>query len=197
MTRHRTFRPRNITTTCCVCDVRLEASGSGARCDPILGRYLCSRHGLASKRYADSRLLDLQPRLALLLRARRDLTWIRTMLTPTLVEQLVRFPRRGCKKTSPPTDGCCAWCYKKVAVDGTRRDVRPWHGVDFCRACYSRTRRRHQRSLSQMAALARFVRHDGGAWVLPLLQPSVNEHVAKMLAATRRPRRSRVSSDWI
>ena len=182
-----TFRPRDSASTCCaVCDERLEASGSGARCDPILGRYMCARHGLASTRYATKRLLDLAPRLALLLRSRREFSWLRMVLHPSLARRVVLFRSKHSRRARPtPRTGRCAFCEKTVGADGSRRDVRPWCGSDYCRACHSRTSRAAARSASQLKALACFVREGGGEWVLALLRPLVNERIAKMLACRR------------
>ena len=214
MIRHRSFRARTTQVFCCVCQEPLAPSASRARCD-ILGRYMCARHGLQARRYERNRLLDLQPRLAVLLRGRPELSWMRTMLCPTLTAQLLRWPRdRSTQRLLPllpyflPFPAKCQprWasnvrrqtqCGGCGATFGDdRSNVRPWGNYDLCRRCHTQTRRKHVRAATQFATLAAFVR-SGGAWVLPLLHPTLNERVAKHLARKYRPRVAHDPERWI
>ena len=71
MTRFRSFRPRRgVAVDCAVCAEPLDKC---TRVD-VLGRYMCSKHGLQSRRFTDRRLLALCPNFAVLLRRRPKLS---------------------------------------------------------------------------------------------------------------------------
>ena len=100
MTRHRTCLPRTASAQCAVCKARVGA-GCGRRTrGDIIGQVMCSRHGQASRRFTNARLLDIHPNLFVLLRARADLTFLRSpMLDPGLLARLVKYLPKGGTRT--------------------------------------------------------------------------------------------------
>ena len=201
MTRHRTFLPRSTQSQCAVCDARVGVGHGRARCD-LRGTVLCSKHGQQSRRYTESRMLDLQPDLSVLIRARPDLSWIRTMLDDELASKLVRphefgptatrlprllpypraaRPRHRRRGKATPYSTCC------VLGEG-RSEMRPWRGHYLCRACHARVVRQHARANNQFDALVKYVRRNKGCWLVPLLHRKLRARVVQQLARSRPPR---------
>jgi len=201
MTRYKTYLPRSTTSKCVVC---MASTGTGChertRID-VLGRVMCSKHGQASRRFTDKHLFAHQPRLYMLLRARRDLTFLRSaMLDPPLLAQLVRYPLPGVP-TLPfilptPRDGarprhrrrrkaegarsaCCGLCTCSLDEQAGRR---PWGNLDLCRACHARSLRLHERGATQFEAIVTYIRLNKGAWLVPLLCPTLRARVVQALA---------------
>ena len=206
MTRYKTYLPRSTTSRCVVCRA---STGTGChertRID-VLGRVMCSKHGQSSRRFTDKRLFALQPRLYVLLRARRDLTFLRSaMLDPLLLAQLVRYPLPGAP-TLPfilpaPRDGarprhrrrrkaecartaCCGLCACSL-LDEQAGGRRPWGDLDLCRACHARSLRLHERGATQFEAIVTYVRRNKGAWLVPLLCTTLRARVVQVLAQLR------------
>jgi len=207
MTRHRTFLPRGSTAQCAVCEVGVGGSGFGrARCD-CLGQLFCAKHGQTARRFTEKKLLDLQPSLANLFRQRKDLTFLKTMLDPSLVAQIVRYPPSGRpaattlpfllpyqrvgprkrhrrRRKAEPHSTTCGLCLRQLCGEG-RRQLRPWGDRDFCRKCHARVARQDDRAAAQFDALVTFVRRSNGCWVLPLLSPILQKRVVRYLARVR------------
>ena len=211
MTRFRTFKKRGLVVDCAVCGLTLHAS----RCD-ILGRYMCHKCGLKSRRYTQGRLLDTQPQLALFLRQNLAYSWLLSMLHPMIKTSLVRFPineatpklslllpyYRGrsaphARQANNEPQTHCAAC-KEEFLTGTRHNIRRFGCWDLCRACNVRTVRQHRRAQSQFDALIALVMR-GADWLLPLLHPKLTARVGKHLvgrARFRRPKR-KDNMDWV
>ena len=204
MTRHRTCMPRSTCTQCAVCKGRVGA-GCGRTRGDLLGQVMCSKHGQAARRFAATRLLDLQPRLFVLLRARADLTFLRgPCLEPGLLAQLVMYPPRTAgeatvtlpfmmpyqyarrerhrRRAGNKQAASCGQCHA-ILVNGSR----PWSGIDVCRPCHARTARQHDRAVKQFGILVSFVRNQG-SWLLGLLHPNLRARVVRHLAALRATR---------
>ena len=210
MTRHRTYLPRTASAKCAVCEARVGAGCGRTRCD-IIGQVMCSKHGQASRRYTNARLLDIHPDLFVLLRARADLTFLRSkMLDPELLTRLVRYLPKGgtrtltlpflmpfhrdgardrhrCRRNGAKISMSCGDCGAQLDSEG-RRESRPWGGVDYCRPCHARMARQHERAATQFTAIVTFVRRNQGCWLLGLLHPMLRGRVVRHLATLRAPR---------
>jgi len=209
MTRYKTYLPRSTTSKCVVCRA---STGTGChertRID-ILGRVMCSKHGQTSRRFTDKRLFALHPRLYVLLRARRDLTFLRSaMLDHGLLAQLVRYPSQSAptlpfilpaprngprprhrrrRKAECAHSACCGLCACSLGKSPGGR--RPWgDDLDLCRACHARASRQHERAATQFEAIVTFIRQKQGSWLVPLLSSTLRARVVQVLAQLR-PRR--------
>ncbi len=207
MTRHRTFLARGSTAQCAVCEVGIGAGGSGRARVDIIGQMLCSKHGQAARRFTQRCLLQCSPRLFALFRIRKDLTFLRTMLDPGLLAQLVRYPPSGRlanantlpsllpyhrvggrarhrrRRKAEPNRTSCGLCSRTLCGE-ERGECRPWADQFACRACHARAARQDDRAVAQFDALVAYVRNDGN-WLLSLVHPSLRRRVVRHRARLR------------
>ena len=207
-TRFRTKRPQSwVAPLCAVCATEPEERGL---CD-IRGVFLCSRHGMQSRRHCERQLRLLAPRLAALLAERPYLSWIKCHLRPNINLAIVKFrnPRGGgtyirphipqppqrkrhsaANNSRPCKD--CAVCGERFS---SRADVRRFAQAELCRTCYERSRRCDVRANAQFRELVGLIRQNRFVWLLRLLSDELHGRCVSHLAHRQQMQRDR--SDWV